>query len=158
MTINYMMYAIYALLQAIVTPTRGPSAAGIGLLLFRVLYGMTLLPHGIPKMPGSRMRRQLRDGMRQMGISPALFDLAAVIEFFGSILIMLGLLTGFTAAVLTIYFIALVIVSSTKMKKPFPTGMSPGWDLDFLFFVGALLLLLTGAGPYSIDALILHVA
>ncbi|MGC8596738.1 MAG: DoxX family protein [Thermocladium sp.] len=149
MSIDYM---VYAMLQAIIEPLRSQGAIGLGLLIYRVLYGIALLPHGIPKMPGSRMRGQLREAMKQMGVHPALFDLAAIIEFLGSIFIILGLLTGFTAAVLTIYFIALVIVSTTKMKKPFPTGMSPGWDLDLMFLIGALLLLFTGAGPYSIDS------
>ena len=122
-------------------------AGDAGLLLFRVFVGLALaFGHGLGKLPPSE---RFLSGVVEMGFPvPLLFAWAAGLsEFVGGLLIAIGLMTrpatvfaGITLSVAA--FIRQAGDPFTEIEKA------------LLFLAATVLLLLMGAGRYSIDAML----
>jgi putative oxidoreductase len=81
----------------------------------------------------------------------SLISLAGIIEFFGGILIFLGLFTSITAVLTAITMIG------AWAKVHINQGINPmtnGGELSMLFFAAFLVLIAYGAGKYSLERLI----
>jgi putative oxidoreductase len=118
----------------------------IALLALRLVVGGILIAHGIPKL---RDLKKTAIDFGQMGFKPgALFgSMAAFLEFFGGIAVLIGFMLQPVAAILVIEFI--VILTWRMSKKHSFIG---GWELDILILGSVLLLASLGAGAYSADA------
>lgn len=120
-------------------------AADAGLLLARVFAGVGLaLGHGMGKLPPSA---RFVGGVEEMGFPlPLLFAWAAALaESAGGFLIALGLLTRpASAAVL----VTMLVAAFLREGPSFGDKEKP-----LLYAAFALLLLLSGPGRYSVDAL-----
>ncbi|BFI74340.1 DoxX family protein [Sulfurisphaera ohwakuensis] len=127
-----------------------PTLASIGLLIFRILYGISLIPHGVAKA-NKNANSQFKGFMKQLGVPPIFVDLSMLVEILGGLLVIVGAISLIVSAVLILFFIGTIVVSH-RMKKPLATGMSPGVDLDILFLAGAIVLLLLGPGEFSLLA------
>ncbi|WP_338604478.1 DoxX family protein [Sulfolobus tengchongensis] len=125
-----------------------PTLASIGILIFRVLYGISLIPHGVAKT-NKNANSQFKGFMKQLGVPPVFVDLSMIIEILGGLLVIIGAISLIVSIVLVLFFLGTIIVSK-RMKKPFATGMNPGVDLDILFLAGAIILLLLGPGEFAI--------
>ena len=127
--------------------TRLTPAADIGLLLGRLIMGFSLLlAHGIGKVPpdpGFATR------VGEMGFpAPMLFAwLAAIAETVGAFLIAIGLLTRPAALYVTGHFMFVVLVAHSG-------DSFSDRERAFLFMTFALIFLFTGAGRFSVDALL----
>lgn len=122
-------------------------AADLGLLLLRVVTGIALAyAHGMGKVPPSA-RFIARVG--EMGLpAPELFAwLAGAAEFGGGILLALGLLTR--PAAFLVFGNMVIVTLMAHAGDPFGDR-----EKAVLFGAIALLYVLTGAGRYSLDALI----
>jgi putative oxidoreductase len=125
----------------------GPPAADAGLLVLRVAGGLLLaFLHGMGKIPPSE---GFIGRSAAMGFSmPVVFAwLAAVAEFFGGLLLAIGLLTRPAAAFVVLHFLVVIFLAHAGD----PIGRR---ELGILFGVIALTLALTGPGRYSVDAVI----
>lgn len=137
----------------------------VALLVARVFFGVLFLVHGYPKLAGP-IRAQMRGGMGQMGIPAGLFDLVAILEFFGGLAILFGFLTRLTSFLFALEMVGTTILYLTKLSKaPLPRGYLEegfkrtrgylsGWELDTVLLSLALLFLTLGPGSLSIDALL----
>lgn len=119
--------------------------ADVGLLLFRVFVGLALAwGHGIGKLPPSE---RFIAGVAEMGFpAHVVFAWAAgLAEFLGGHLIALGLLTRPAAL-----FIAITMSVAAFIRQ----AGDPFTDIEkaLLVLAAAVLLMLTGAGRYSVDA------
>ena len=106
-------------------------------LVFRVIIGGIFLLHGIQKMPGIFN-----------GSTDGLMFFAGIIETIGGIIIILGLLTRYVAAVTAIEMLV------AYFMVHLPMGLSPLMNKGepaLLFFAAFLVLIAFGAGKYSID-------
>lgn len=124
----------------------------LGLLIMRVGIGLIFIVHGYPKMMGgSTQWLWLGNQMALIGIQvyPVFWGfLAACSEFFGGILLVLGL--GTRPVVFLLVCVMFVATMMHYMQgDPFGTYAHPLALL--VVFVG---LLFTGSGKYSIDAMI----
>jgi uncharacterized membrane protein YphA (DoxX/SURF4 family) len=115
----------------------------LGIAILRVVLGIILIAHGWPKL------RNIKGTAEWMGqtFKPGIFWAVAVAlaEFFGGILLILGLLTQVVCFIIAIEF--LVIIFSVKGRK----GLVDGFEFDILILAAALILLTLGSGHYSLD-------
>jgi|SRR3989344_3539278 len=111
--------------------------------VFRVFVGLLFMQHGAQKLFGWFSDKAGAELFSLMGI-------AGVIEFFGGLLIAVGLFTRLVALIgglemLVAYF-----------KAHFPSGLVPimnKGELALLYFACFLVLLIYGAKKFSLDAL-----
>ncbi|MDI9257932.1 DoxX family protein [Flavobacterium sedimenticola] len=120
-----------------------------GLLLIRVLIGITFIIHGFPKLTGGVETWTFLGGtMKNIGIDflPAFWGLlCAVAEFFGGILLILGIFTRVASIAL---FLTMIIATIFHISNNDPFDVSSHAIEDAIVFLG---LFFTGAGVYSLD-------
>lgn len=121
-----------------------PNAQELGLALIRVGFGLSLaLAHGLGKLenPGGFIA-----GLTQGGFpAPALLGWVAIVsEFFGGLLLALGLLTRPAAAAVlgTLGVAALYVHAADPWQRK---------ELAFAYVLVSLAVLIAGPGRYSVD-------
>jgi putative oxidoreductase len=128
----------------------------VGILLIRVLFGAAMAAHGAQKLLGWFGGYGLKGTggfFEGLGFRPgtAFAAAAGFSEMGGGTLLTLGLLTPFgAAAVLSAMLVAMV---SVHVKNGF-FAMVNGIEMPFLYAAAALGLAFTGAGAFSLDALL----
>jgi len=130
--------------------------SSIGLLIIRLVLGLTLAGHGSQKLFGWFGGGGIKGTggwMESIGIKPgALFAVFAGLgEFCGGLGVAVGLLTPI--AVIGIVIVMLVAIFTVHIKKGF-WGTNGGYEYPLLVIAGAIAIALIGAGPISIDAVL----
>lgn len=124
------------------------------LLILRFGVGAGLVLHGYPKAKGGRI--QAEEWMKSMGVPPITADLVTVLEFVGGIFLVLGLLTPLVGLFFVLQFGSIIWMKKSKMHASF-ISMEPGkptYEIDAIYLMLALVFLVLGAGPYSLDNLL----
>jgi putative oxidoreductase len=129
-----------------------PASPDLAGLIARFVLGLLMLTHGWPKIKDVRKTVAFVQGTGWPG-GATFAILFTLLEFFGGIALLLGLLTQIVAALFVLEMIATTIFSKSKLKKKF----SGGYELDLAYAGLALVVLVLGPGAWSIDA-ILHLA
>lgn len=129
-------------------------SVAIGVLVIRVLFGTAMAAHGAQKLFGSFGGYGLKGTggfFEGLGFRPgvAFAAIAGLSEFFGGLLVVLGLFTPLGAAAILAAMIVAAI--SVHLKSGF-FGTSNGIEMPYLYAAAALGLLFTGGGLYSLDA------
>ncbi len=125
----------------------------IGLLVLRLVVGLTFAAHGSQKVfgwwegPGPE---GWRSGVERMGFEPAPVwaYLSSLTELVGGLLLAFGFLTPLAAAALV--GMAIVIISKVHLPKGF-FNTAGGIEFPLVLGGAALALLLTGPGRISVD-------
>ncbi|MEK6960826.1 MAG: DoxX family protein [Nanoarchaeota archaeon] len=110
-------------------------------IVFRVFVGLMFFQHGAQKLFGWF-------GGQSAGLF-TLMGLAGIVETFGGILIAIGLLTRWAAAVSAIQMLA------AYFMMHFPKAWTPianKGELALLYFAAFLVLMKEGAGKWGIDS------
>jgi putative oxidoreductase len=114
----------------------------------RFCVGATIVPHGYTKLfqgvaPAAGM-------IAKLGLEPAVgwAYFVGVVEFFGGILLAIGLLTRLAAAMLVVEFA--VIVFAVKFAIGF-FAFKGGFELELLLGLLCLAIFLKGGGRLSVD-------
>jgi putative oxidoreductase len=128
----------------------------IGILVIRVLFGVAIAAHGAQKLFGWFGGYGLKGTggvFETLGFRPGIVfaAAAALSEFGGGVLLMLGLFTPLGAS--AILAAMLVAIVSVHLKNGF-FAMVNGVELPFLYAAVALGVAFTGAGAYSLDTLL----
>jgi putative oxidoreductase len=121
--------------------------------LLRIVLGLLLIPHGAQKLfglfggAGLTANAQLFD---RLGFHPGMFwgTLVGCVEFFGGILLVIGLFTRCASLAVTIFMLTAIYVTS-KAGGFFWTNRGSEYSILILFV--ALYFLIRGAGAYSVD-------
>ncbi len=126
----------------------------IGLLVLRLVVGLTFAAHGSQKVFGWWDGPGLegwRSGVERMGFEPAPFwaYVSSLTELAGGLLLAVGLVTPAAAAALV--GMAIVIISKVHLSKGF-FNTAGGVEFPLVLGGGALALVLTGPGTISLDA------
>jgi len=125
-----------------------PRQLNLGLAVLRVAVATIFIRHGAQKLFVFGFAG-VTGAFTHMGVPfPGLMGpLIGVLEFFGGIALVIGLLTRLVA--LGLVFDMLGAILLVQLKRGFS-----GFELEFLLLGSSLALVLTGAGGFSVDALI----
>jgi len=134
---------------------RMSALASTGLLLIRLVVGLTFAGHGAQKLFGwfgGYGPKGTGGWLESIGIRPGvtMAILAGLAELIGGLLFAAGLLTEVGAALIIV--VMLVAIAKVHAKHGYWVS-SNGIEYPFVLIVVALGVALTGAGDYSLDAL-----
>ncbi len=129
------------------------TAVDFGLLLLRVVLGLTMAAHGYNKFFGGGRIKGTAGWFESIGMKPGTFHarVAATTEMAAGIGLAVGLLTPVTAA----GFVALMVVAAwTVHRKNGFFIVKEGWEYNLILAVAALAIAAIGPGKYSLDHVI----
>ncbi len=122
----------------------------LGLLMIRISVGVLMLFHGIQKLSGGLAF--IKGMLVDMGM-PGFFGYGVVI---GEVLAPLAILIGFRTRIAAIIYAFNMLVAAIMVhgSQFFTVSDHGGWALELvgLYFFGALALVFTGAGEYSLSS------
>jgi putative oxidoreductase len=129
-------------------------------LVVRLALGIVFFAHGAQKVfgwfGGHGLKATIQTFEQYLKIPPAATVLAAVIECFGGLALIVGLLSRPVA--LAIIVLMLVAVAKVHWRNGFflasQPGQGNGWEFNFALIAMALCVLIGGAGALSVDALL----
>ncbi|HLC11408.1 MAG TPA: DoxX family protein [Candidatus Bathyarchaeia archaeon] len=125
------------------------SSVDLPSLILRLAIGTLFIVHGYPKLTAAQ-RAQGGAWMKSMGMPAAMIPFAGVVEFFGGLALILGILTPIVAALSALWMLSTTWLVTTKAKKKYVGG----YEIDITLFLAALALVFLGSGIYSIDHLL----
>lgn len=137
------------LTQYLGQPYRGN--VGLGLLALRLAVGAAFILHGWGKI------QHATTWMGESAPVPGVIQaLAAIAEFGGGLSLVAGLLTPLGALGIVVVMIAAMAMVHLPMGHPFVSQdpAQPAYELVTAYLSSALLLMMTGAGAYSLDAVL----
>jgi putative oxidoreductase len=129
-------------------------------LVVRLALGIVFFAHGSQKVfgwfGGHGLKATIQVFQQYMKIPPAATVLAAFIECFGGLALIVGFLARPSA--LAIIVVMLVAIAKVHWKNGFflatQPGQANGWEYNFALIAMALAVLIGGAGALSVDHLI----
>jgi putative oxidoreductase len=133
--------------MSIFEPSRSSAWTGRMLSLLRIVAGIVFIEHGTQKILGLPPSAMIKAPIPLMST----LGMAGMLETFGGLAIILGLLTR------PIAFLLAGEMAVAYFTKHFPRSLFPvnsGGDPAVLFCFLFLYLVLAGAGPWSLDAMI----
>jgi putative oxidoreductase len=129
-------------------------------LVLRLIVGYIFVSHGHQKLFKKDFGPKGFAGfLKNLNIPFPLFFsyVTGTVEFFGGVLLILGLLTRLDALLIAI----VLIVAMWKVKfktglltKVMEGGWAGGYELDLALFAVAIVLLISGGGTFSLDYLL----
>lgn len=122
-------------------------------LILRVVVGASLMVHGYPKLRGEGKAGSIAF-MKGAGFPGVTAVMAGVLEFFGGIFLVAGLLVPVVAFFYVLQFATIVYMKKYRMKMGYITPGKPNYEIDVTYLLLALVLVVTGAGVLSVDSLI----
>ncbi|MCH9710909.1 MAG: DoxX family protein [Actinomycetia bacterium] len=126
------------------------SALDVGVLILRVVLGLTMAAHGYNKFFGRGGLAGTAGWFDSIGMKPGMFHarIAASAEMAAGMGLAVGLLTPVPAA----GFVALMLVAAWTVHKP--NGffiVKDGWEYNLVLAVAAVAVATIGAGRLSLD-------
>ena len=136
-------------------------AVDVALLIVRLALALVFVVYGAQKLFGSFKGPGLdgtSDFMRSIDLRPGGFFavLGGIIEFGGAIALVLGFATRIAGLALVGDMVMAIIkvTSDYGIHQPTGTGDTHGYELNVALGALALVVVLLGAGRYSVDALL----
>ena len=123
-----------------------PGLEAWGLLVLRIALGGAFMIHGYPKI-GSK-REDVIDYLRTKGIPGPITVVTGYFEFFGGLLMVVGLGVQIIGLLMAIEALMTLFVSARVVGRKFTRG----YETDIAYFAIALALFLLGAGRISLDS------
>jgi len=122
------------------------SFVSFGILPIRIMAGITLIAHGLPKFYDITGGNNF---FRSVGIPSELFIPIALLEAIGGLAILFGILTRIASALIVIEMIGVIVM--VKLSK----GFVGGYEFELLLMSICITLVIFGPGKISIENYIL---
>jgi putative oxidoreductase len=122
--------------------------AGYAALLLRVVVGLSLVLHGRMKLgKGTAIAVQW---MKGMGVPATAVYAAIALEVVGGIMLIAGVLVPVVAALVAIEMVANAVMKITEMKGGYVVQNKPSYEIDVLYLLLSIALMVLGAGAAAI--------
>jgi putative oxidoreductase len=121
-------------------------------LVPRVWMGANMIVHGYPKL--KNIKETAKETKQTLGIPAKATYTAAVLEFFGGIFLIIGLIVPIVALFFAIFMITNVIMKKRKMNAAYISTSKASYEIDITYLIISLILIVIGAGALSIDSAI----
>lgn len=115
--------------------------------VLRLAIGTLFVYHGYMKLTPTARKGEW---MKTIGLPTALVPFAGIVELFGGLGLLFGLLTSVLAILAALWMLSTTWFSITKAKKKY----FGGYELDITLLLLALALAFVGGGTLSLDHLI----
>ena len=119
-----------------------PQLMKFGPLPIRILAGLTLLLHGLPKITDIS---GVQSFFPNLGLPPELAIPVTLLEVIGGLALLFGILTRIASGLIIIEMIGAVVVA--KLSK----GFVGGYELELLIVAICISLFISGPGRISIE-------
>jgi putative oxidoreductase len=133
----------------------------IGFSIARLTLGVVIFPHGAQKLlglfGGYGYTATMESFTTQMGLPSIIAFSIIMIEYFGSISLILGLFSRFWAIALTGMFIGIIYTTQLEhgfFMNWFGNQAGEGYEYSLLIIGLALTIIVNGSGKWSIDHVI----
>lgn len=133
----------------------------LGFSIARWTLGLAMLPHGAQKLLGlfgGYGYTATMDALTsQMGLPSIIAFSVIMIEFFGSISLLLGLFSRFWALALTGMFIGIILTTQLEhgfFMNWYGNQAGEGYEFSLLIIGLALSVVINGSGKWSLDGFI----
>jgi putative oxidoreductase len=133
----------------------------LGFSIARLTLGLVIFPHGAQKLlglfGGYGYLGTMESLTTQMGLPSIVAFSVIMIEFFGSISLLLGLFSRFWALSLTGMFTGIIVTTQLEhgfFMNWYGNQAGEGYEYSLLVIGLALSVLLNGSGKWSIDTVI----
>jgi putative oxidoreductase len=132
-----------------------------GLLTLRIVLGIIFIAHGYKKLLKKEGHSQFLDFMKGSGFPApeAIAYIIGVLEFFGGMCIVAGLYTRLAAVANAISLFAAILTMRKKTDHAitsFESSCVGGIELAIALGTMAMILLMMGAGKFSLDVILLN--
>ncbi len=134
----------------------------IGFSIARLTLGLVILPHGAQKLlglfGGYGYSATMESLTTQMDLPSIIAFSVIMIEFFGSISLILGFFSRFWAISLAIMFTGIIITTQLEhgfFMNWFGNQAGEGYEYSLLIIGLAISIIVNGSGKWSIDNIIL---
>lgn len=109
--------------------------------------------HGYPKLKGIQGPAKYAQAMGvPAGAAYLVAALVTILEFFGGVFLIVGLIVPVVGFFFTLQFAAIVIAKKLKLKGTYISGQGQvNHEIDVLYLLLAITLIVLGAGAFSID-------
>jgi putative oxidoreductase len=121
---------------------------GLAPLILRLVLGVIFVAHGYPKLFGGGMEKFVGTVTGKVGMPPFMAYVAALSEFGGAVLLLLGLFTRWAA----LFIAGVMVVATTTIH--WNQGLVKGYEFTLSLLAAALVLMISGGGWLSVDKLI----
>jgi uncharacterized membrane protein YphA (DoxX/SURF4 family) len=123
------------------------------LLLLRVVIGLNIfVGRGIRHILTER--RQAAEKWKSRGVPPIATNAAGILNFFGALFLMVGLMVPIVASFFAIEMILTAFLQRNTLKSPYFAIKTHGYELNVIYLLLFLVLIVNGAGVLSVDSLI----
>jgi putative oxidoreductase len=128
------------------------TARDAALLVGRVLLGVVLFAHGFQKLFEYGFGG-VTTSFAKMGVPlPAVSaGYASIVELVGGVLLVAGAATTVVSVLVALDMLGASATTGSYLNGVVLSGATHGWELEGVILVAALLLLVTGAGRWSVD-------
>jgi uncharacterized membrane protein YphA (DoxX/SURF4 family) len=121
-------------------------------LVVRVWVGANLMIHGYPKLKSIETAKKYAGAM---GAPAGSAYLVTILEFFGGLFLIIGLIVPVVGLFMVLQFAAITLSKRLKMKGAYISGQNPvKYEVDVLYLILGLVLVVLGAGALSVDMLL----
>ena len=126
-------------------------------LVLRLVLAAVFIAHGRMKLFGNSPGPKGAAGyFAMLGIPFPAFSayVVGIVEFFGGVLLILGVTTRIVAALLAVDMLVALVRARFKtglVTRPMEGGMVGGYEVELMLFATSLVLVVFGAGKFSVD-------
>ncbi|CAN5247848.1 hypothetical protein BH18THE2_BH18THE2_32970 [soil metagenome] len=120
-------------------------------LVTRIWMGANMMIHGYPKL---RNMKQTAEETKQLGIPVGATYTATVLELFGGLFLIIGLLVPIIGLFFAIFMIANVVMKKTRMNAAYIATGRASYEIDITYLILSIILIVLGAGALSVDSVI----